>query len=78
MSKNPHTNEAEDLEEEQEEENLTEEQTIFKEILETNMKRYQCEQNGEYIEAGRLKEYLQQLGNLYQAKCIASMEEKHR
>ena len=78
MSKIPHTNEIEDLEEKQEEENLTEEQTIFKEILETNMKRYECEQNGGYIEAGRLKEYLQQLGNLYQAKCIASMEEKHR
>jgi hypothetical protein len=78
MSKNLHTNDIQGNEEEYEDESLTEEQTIFKEILETNMKRYECEQNGQYIEAGRLKEYLEQLGNLYQAKCIASLDEKQR
>ena len=63
---------------EEENESLSEEQTIFKEILETNMKRYECEQNGQYIEAGRLKEYLTQLGHLYQAKCISNIEDRQR
>jgi hypothetical protein len=63
---------------EHDEESLSEEQTIFKEILETNSKKYECEQNGDYIEAGRLKEYLIQLGKLYQAKCISSLEDRQR
>ena len=56
----------------------SEEQTILKEILETNTKKYEYEQNGDYIEAGRQKEYLIQLGKLYQAKCIAGLEERQR
>ena len=65
-------------EKEYDEEELTEEQTIFKEILETNEKKYQCEQNGDYIEAGRLKEFLIQLGKLYQNKCISNLEDRQR
>ena len=65
-------------EKEYDEEELTEEQTIFKEILETNEKKYQCEKNGDYIEAGRLKEFLIQLGKLYQNKCISNLEDRQR
>ena len=63
---------------ENDDDSLSEEQTIFKEILETNSKKYEYEQNGNYIEAGRQKEYLIQLGKLYQAKCIAALEERQR
>ena len=66
------------MEMEMENEELNEEQTIFKEILETNAKKYECEQNGDYIEAGRLKEFLIQLGQLYQKKCITNLEERQR
>jgi hypothetical protein len=75
MSDKPE-NQMEEIE--NEEESLSEEQTIFKEILETNSKKYECEQNGNYIEAGRLKEYLIQLGKLYQAKCMSALDERQR
>lgn len=72
------TNSINESEKNLEEEPLNEEEAIFNEILEINKRRFECEQNGDYIEAGRLKQFLHELGSLYQAKCISNLDENHR
>ena len=58
-----------------EDERVNEEEIIFKEILETNERRFECEQSGDYLEAGRLKLFLEELGSLYKAKCLSNLNE---
>lgn len=66
--------------EEPEDENgdLNEEEKIFKEIVEKNRQRIQLERNGQYIEAGRVKEALSELGAYYNAKCRDMLEIRQR
>lgn len=66
--------------EEMEDENaeLNEEEKIFKEIVEKNKQRLQLERNGQYIEAGRVKEALAELGAYYNAKCRDILEMRQR
>lgn len=70
--------EGENEMDENDQEQLTEEERIFMEILETNQKRKEMEELGEYIKAGGLKEYLLELGKLYEKRCIINMEQRHR
>jgi hypothetical protein len=68
----------EDLDQgEQEEEELSEEEQIFKKILEANLQRLEFEKNGDYVEASELKNYLKGLGELYENKCIENLQRKH-
>ena len=62
---------------EQEDQNLSEEEEIFNQILKANSQRLEFEKNGDYIQAGELKKYLKGLGELYENKCIENLQKKH-